>query len=279
MLVRELDEMTGHSIAQLQSRADSTDNDYGSMAVLLVSCDSYSDLWPLCTSMLKRFWSDCPYPIYLVSNETASIEGLRNLAVGRDRGWSANLISALESVPEEYVFLFLEDLILERPVDTDGFIRVFDWFKAQQGSCLRMRPVPSPDQPCNEMVGICTKGSLYRASTVMTVWRKSVLLPLLDPHESAWEFEIRGSERSDRFDGFYVTHRPLFAVVNTVARGRWSRRAIRRIRRLGFEPDLSVRETLSLFAEWKGRILEIRSALLRMMPAQYRRSIRRMLLG
>lgn len=251
----------------------------GELAILLVSCDRYKDLWPLCTQMIRRFWPDCPSPIYLVSNEPASIEGMRNLAIGPDSGWSANLIAALKRVREEYVLLYLEDLILDAPVPTETVIQLFDWFKAAQANCLRMTPHPPPEQPCTQQVGICPKGALYRASTVMSLWRKSVLEALLEPEESAWEFEIRGSERSDRFDGFYAARRPVFSIINTVGRGKWSRRALRRVRKLGFEPDLSSRDTLSLWAEWKGRILEVRSSLLQQMPSRYRRSIRRALLG
>jgi hypothetical protein len=249
------------------------------LAVLIVSCDRYKDLWPLCTSMLARFWPDCPYPIYLMSNEPAQFPGLRNLAIGPDKGWSANLIKALEAISEEYVLLFLEDLILERPVDSARVDGLFHWFKEARGNCLRMNPSPPADLPCNEMVGIASPLSLYRTSTVMTLWRRSVLIDLLDPAENAWQFEILGGARSDRYDGFYAAHVPTFAFINTVARGKWSRRAIRRVRRLGVEPDLQPRGVTSAAAEWKGRLMEVRSFLLRIVPSQYRRQVRQALIG
>jgi len=248
------------------------------LAVLLVSCDIYKDLWPLCTTMMHRFWPDCPYQAYLVCNEPAFISGFRTLAVGSDRGWCANLLRALEEVKEEYVLLFLEDLILERPVYTPRVTYLFNWFKEVSGNCLRMNPSPPPDRPCSELVGVASKGGLYRASTVMTLWRKSVLSALLRPDESAWEFEIRGTERSDQFDGFYAAYDTTFSVVNTVGRGKWTRRAIRRMRRLGVEPDLAARDVLSHFAEWKGRLMEVRSAALAHLPARWRRTIRRTLI-
>ena len=45
------------------------------LAVLIVSCDRYKDMWPLCTSMIRRFWPDCPHSIYLMSNKPAQIAG------------------------------------------------------------------------------------------------------------------------------------------------------------------------------------------------------------
>jgi hypothetical protein len=252
---------------------------FGELAVLLVSCDMYKDLWPLCTAMMHRFWPDCPYPAYLVCNQPASIPGFRTLAVGSDRGWSANLIRALEEVEEEFVLLFLEDLILEQPVSTPRVVHLFNWFKGVSGNCLRMNPSPRPDEPCNEFVGIASKGGLYRSSTVMTLWRKSVLYALLRPEENAWEFEILGTKRSDQFDGFYAAYDKTFSFVNAVARGKWGRRALRRVRRLGVEPDLAARGVLSHTAEWKGCLLEIRHGVLAHMPARWRRTIRQALIG
>jgi hypothetical protein len=246
----------------------------GELAVILVSCDGYKDLWPLSTGMIGRFWSDCPYAKYLISNQPSAIPGFQSIAVGVDRGWSANLVAALKQVREEFVLLHLEDLILEGPVCQQRVDRLFSWLKSVNGNCLRMNPYPAPDRPCTSEVGIASEGMLYRASTVMTLWRKSVLCALLRPEESAWAFEIHGSERSDAFDGFYAAHTPTFSFVNAVLRGRWQRAAVRRVRRLGAEPDLEARGLLSRRSELKWLFLLIRYRVLALLPARWRRTIR-----
>ncbi len=214
-----------------------------------------------------------------MSNKPAQIAGVHNLATGPDFGWSANLRVALERLSQDYVLLFLEDLILERAVDTAKVGVLFDWFRQAKGNCLRMNPNPPADLPLNDSVGVAAPEGMYRTSTVMTLWRRSMLLELLDPRETASEFEICGTERSESHDGFYAAHTMTFAVINTVGRGRWSRRAIRRVRRLGVEPDLSARGMQTIAAEWKGRLMEFRSALLRLLPARYRRGIRHAFVG
>lgn len=244
------------------------------LAVVLVSCDDYKDLWPISTGMIDHFWPDCPCPKYLVSNQPSAVPGFRSIAVGADRGWSANLLTALQKVQEEFVLLYLEDLILEEPVSQERVARLFAWLKSVNGNCLRMNPYPAPDRPCAGEVGIASKGGLYRASTVMTLWRKSVLCALLRPGESAWAFEIHGSERSDAFDGFYAAYTPTFAFVNAVLRGRWRRAAVRRVRKLGAEPDLNARGLLSRNSELKWQFLMIRYKTLALLPANWRRTIR-----
>ena len=36
-------------------------------AILIVSCDKYSDLWDPFFKLFFKFWPDCPFNIYLLS--------------------------------------------------------------------------------------------------------------------------------------------------------------------------------------------------------------------
>ena len=36
-----------------------------SCAVVVCSCDKYSDLWDPYFELFKKFWADCPYPVFL----------------------------------------------------------------------------------------------------------------------------------------------------------------------------------------------------------------------
>jgi len=57
---------------------------------------------------------------------------------------------------------------------------------------LRLNPRPKPDKPYNDQIGLVSPGTLYRTATVMTIWKKSVLVDLLNPEETAWDFELYG---------------------------------------------------------------------------------------
>ena len=84
--------------------------------LLVVSCDTFSDVWNPFFKSLRHYWKDCGLNIYLLSNEKECKElNVKTIKVGADISWSDNLIKAIDSLKSEYVLLLLEDLLLENP--------------------------------------------------------------------------------------------------------------------------------------------------------------------
>jgi hypothetical protein len=96
----------------------------------------------------------------------------------------------------------------------------------------------------------------------------------LDPHESAWEFEVYGSVRSDCYDHFYASKEITVPVINGVIKGKWQRSAVRALRKLGFNPDLSRRPLMGLRETLLFKVKQVRSFLLQCCPSRYRRQIK-----
>jgi hypothetical protein len=257
------------------------------LSVLVVSCDRYSDLWGPFFKLFKRFWPDCPFKVYLLSNTLKpDLAGVRNLSTGEDISWSDNLLKALKDVPEEYVLLFIDDLFLYRQVDTKEVLRLFEWILYHGPNCVRMNcyadnlPVANlPDKRFSSLVGIVSPGCNYRVSTVLTVWKKEFLTSLLKAGESAWEFEANGSARSVHSDGFYSTWKNYFPVVNSVIRGKWRMEAIRKIESLGIEFDKGRRPFMSKKEAFTLYLKERRSFLLALLPTRYRLKVKEFFIG
>lgn len=58
------------------------------LAVVISSCDLYSDCWKPLFHSIHQYWSDCPYSIYLISNHKDSgDESIRTIKVGEHLGW------------------------------------------------------------------------------------------------------------------------------------------------------------------------------------------------
>ena len=211
-----------------------------SVAVVVASRDSSIDLWDPLWTMFQMHWPDCPYPLYLVSNlSDYSRAGVSTIAVGPDRSWSDTLLAALRRVREEYVLLWIDDHFISRPVKAEEIVAAVDAFKSVDGNYLRLQSLPKPDAPFNRHFGVVRSGSLYRTATVASVWKKSVLTELLQPGESAWDFEMGGSIRSDKYDGFYSTWHDCFRIENLLIKGRIWRSSQRHIERsLGRRLDL-----------------------------------------
>lgn len=244
-------------------------------SILVVSCDNYSDLWTPFFQLFRRFWPDCPFKLYLLTNlKQTEIPGVNNLRIGNDVSWSDNVIAALSRIPEKYVMLYIEDLFLYDYVDQKKVENIFHWISRADVNCVRLSAVPKPDKAYNYLVGKVSKGTIYRASTVMSVWQKSVLLDLLKPGESAWHFEIYGTVRSDSYSGFYATYEDVFPVLNTVVKGKWQRKALRKMQELGVTFDIANRKILTPAESFVFWARQLRSSMLNFFPAKSRRWIK-----
>ncbi len=86
-------------------------------AIVVLSCDKYSDLWaPFMSQLRRQFPSAAGYPVYFGSNEVACREeGVIPVLSGKDRDWSSSFRSILQQVPARKVMVLLEDLMMARP--------------------------------------------------------------------------------------------------------------------------------------------------------------------
>jgi hypothetical protein len=200
------------------------------------------------------------------------------LLTGDDISWSDSLYKGVSQLEQHYVLLFLDDLFLYDFVKTAKVLEVLNWILESGANYVRLNPSQRPDKAFNELVGIVSKGTIYRTSTVLSVWKKEVLLDLLKPGESAWGFEIYGSVRSDSYDAFYSTWENYFTVINGVIKGKWQRRAVEKLQQLGIEIDLAKRPVMKLTETAALFFKEQRSKLLNLFPSKYRRKVKNFIL-
>jgi hypothetical protein len=251
-----------------------------SVAIVVASCDRYRDLWDPFFYLFRRVWPDCEHPLYLVSNSSAdSRPGVVNLAVGEDVTWSANLRRALERVQEPYVILLLEDLLMFTSVNAERLHAVLTWMIESGANMLKLNPVPAPDRDGDSRVGKVQPGAHYRVSTVATVWRKAVLLALLDDKETAWEFELRGSLRSNVYDKFFACRKPHFPVVNGIVRGKWRPRVLKAALSMGAPVHPLARPLMTSVQSAAYRVALWRYYLLQALPSKIRLPLRNLLRG
>jgi hypothetical protein len=230
-----------------------------STALLVVSCDSYRDVWGPFFTLLFRYWDDCPYPVYLGSNvEEFPDRRVVSLAIGQDRDWSSNLLKMLDAIPMEDVLLLQEDFLLDRPVHTPRIERLLDHAKARGAACLRLMPIPGPDVPCADHpeLGEIRIGAEYRVSLQAAWWRKKYLAAVTRSGESPWQFERNGSRRSDSIDAPFLSLRegvdlPLDYFTTAVVRGFWEPGAVALCAREKVPVDLRARPLMPLGMRWE----------------------------
>jgi hypothetical protein len=209
-----------------------------SCAVLIMSCDGYSDLWPPFFNLFWRYWSDCPWPVYLGTNQRSfSDERVVTIAAGETE-WSQRLRFCLNRIDTDFVLLLLEDYFLDRPVSTSLLLQNLATLANLNGSQLRLFPIPGPDcrLSSHPALGTIHPRAAYRVSTQAAFWIRTHLLDLLADNESIWQFEWNATHRSRSLTArYYATNKPLIHYRQVVERGEWFRGAARyfRIQKIG----------------------------------------------
>jgi hypothetical protein len=242
------------------------------LVVLVPSCDAYRDIWPAFFDSLFRSWPDCPFPVVLLSNEAECTDPrITTLKVGPDLGWSANLRKALAELPQKYVLLVIDDLFPTARIDTTKILELMT--EVGDFNYLRLNPHPGPRRTLSARVGHVPSGDIYRTSTVYSVWRRQVLGELLRDDESAWQFELNGSARSDHFDRWYASREWLVPYVNLVVKRKLDPLALRKLRGMGIDvrstrTRMTIPETSVLFFR------ALRSWVFAKLPWQVQRRLR-----
>lgn len=224
----------------------------------LPSTDSFSDAWPVAMSCLRKYWTDAPFPIRTMSNWIPW--GDAPLLVGTDREWTQNLLKALDHLSEEFVLLFLEDMLLCREVYTDDLLEYMTIMRAfpeigafRVGQTGGDMPIdPSQDREPFKALRI-DPASPYYVSTGPTIWRVPFLRKVLENSGStAWEFEQKGTvfartcEEEIWMPRGEEHTRPFRQFYTAIERGKWVGECIEWLKTLGIEVDTSKRQTIWL---------------------------------
>ena len=191
------------------------------IAIAVLTCDPYSDIWDAYGELFQRFWPDCPYDQYMVSHHKEFDKfGFKPILLGEDISWSHGLLVLLDKLEKkgyEYAMLPFDDLMLNEKVDNQFVTAAIDTFVAEEGNCLRFVPEKaSRTYKYNEYYGKMGIKVPYRVTLGFAVWKISVLKQIAVEGESAWQFEKNATERSFDFKNFFCTKKSPFKFINLV---------------------------------------------------------------
>lgn len=251
---------------------------YKDTALVVLSCDGYSDLWEPFFKALFLNWKDCPFNIYLVSNtKKYKDDRVTTLLSGDDNDWSSTLRKCINEIKEDNLLFFLEDVFIKTKVDNRIVDLAYSFFINNNLEYLRLRPSPRPDVKYNKQFGNILPSSMYRTSLFASFWKKNVFLDILKDGESAWEFELKGSSRSSLYKNFYSTYFHLFDIIHGVEKGKWMNSSLSDVINLGLIQNTKLNRPLyynNRFEEFIKRdfLLNMKMRLLDLIPTKYRAS-------
>lgn len=223
-------------------------------ALLILSCDKYSDIWKPFFDFLFRHWSDCPYTIYLGSNEQSYDDArVHTILSGPARDWSNDTLAILKQIPERNVIILLEDYFVYAHPDQRLLDRSVELLGKHNATFLRLACFPSDhfeDYAYDAMKDdaefvVTRKEARYRVNLQAGIWNREKLMQLIVPGESPWKFETEGTKRSRETDEVYLgvketkglryVHGPIPYLCTALSRGVWMRDAIELCREHGIE--------------------------------------------
>jgi hypothetical protein len=213
-----------------------------SVAVVVSSCDSFFDAWRPFVFFFRKYWPDCPFPVFLIVNRLRVRSAIvKPIAVGPDREWASNMITALTYIPQPYILYFQEDYFLNGPVNNERLAEDFAYaFENDAASfCFYARSqVEAGFRPLNDRFGVVPRDSDGRTRLQVTLWKRTVLQATLRPAETAWNMEARASERTrDLLALSYLQRRdrPIPYLMSAIVRGLWMPEAISLCHEAGIE--------------------------------------------
>lgn len=236
-----------------------------SVAFLVVSCDNYSDLWTPFFKTFHKYWSDCPYQLYLASNyKKYDDDKVKNISFGDDQKFSDNLINILTKIEEEYIILWFEDSLIAKKVDSKFVEKLVSDAISLKLDHLKFT-VCSPlfFGKSNQLFGPIPRGVKYRSAIGMALYNKNTLNQILLPGKSAWELDK--SQLPDKLDlNFNSLNSNLrfnkpFTIVNSVIKGKWLYTAPKFLKKEGFEELINGRAIQSIWSYFYIKLFLIHS--------------------
>jgi len=218
------------------------------LTVLVTSCDAYRDVERPFLELFRRYWSDCPYELALVSETGRPVEDAapsfdRVIATGPGLNWCQMLAVALERISTPYVLMLMNDYLLDGQVDSGRFAERLAQAKSFDAANLRLNPNP-PGRSVWRGTDLLEmpKGVAYCVTCQAGIWNREYLLGLARRNKSAWEFERYGSFMvGGEARPLLVSPTKEFPFVDALHKGFWERKGVELCARNGVAVDLATR--------------------------------------
>ncbi|MDO9000762.1 MAG: hypothetical protein Q7W45_13420 [Bacteroidota bacterium] len=242
-------------------------------AILVLSCDKYADAWRPFFLFFEKYWGDCPFPIYLGTNEKEfKFNNVKQIFSHKNTTWSDELQIILKQIPEKNIILILEDYFIYKQVNTETIIKLLEIMESENAAYLKLAAFPKKYDklwPHNALtrhpnIGEIEKESQYRVCLQTAIWNKEILLNLLNPAENPWQFEIEASKRSNLLDNPILcvmadpnqqsVHGPIQYYCTALTAGKWMRGAVKLCKKENIALDLSQRLVETRYEELRRKL-------------------------
>ena len=172
-----------------------------SFALVISTCENYSDLWEANLLLLRRSWSDCPARILLVTDAPTDrhFENVEIISAGEGTEITDRLKHALKSVEERYILFTLDDYFLTYPIRTERILQGLRFMEKHDVAYTRLYPATKHylrregAQPCADFEGYYFRNMEegdYKISLAPGLWRTDFMRRTVNKSLNAWQYEV-----------------------------------------------------------------------------------------
>lgn len=226
--------------------------DYSKVAIVVSSCDFFEDCWAPFIHSLKKFWSDCEWQIYIISNnkEMDCPDGLHFIKVGEDKKFASNLKYALKQLDAEYIIYLQEDYFLNKKVDNEALQKHVKYCVDYGIDYMRLGFPFLTGKIIDDIYVENDMMDEYALCLQAAIWKKNMLETILIEGWSGWDFEYKIQQYAQN-NGLkfkvlgirkeYTTLGLNYVTGTAVRKGRWTRSGAKFLKEEGFSNLLSKR--------------------------------------
>lgn len=224
------------------------------LSIIVSSTDSYSDMWPDFFACFKKFWPDCPYKIYLVTNElTPEFRGVEIINCEKDAQWSERMRRALNMIQSKYVCFLLDDFYISGEVDTSlvqKSLKFMDHEHILYYKLMTMSKIPSSEYKSIPYIYEITASLKYGISLCSSIWdRKLFLEKIGNDNYNPWKFEVnRLNEEEKAINSKKIVgvfdNRNILNITHMVVQGKYLPKAVRQMNERGYKIENRKREIM-----------------------------------
>lgn len=204
------------------------------ITMLILSCDKFSDLWDGNIKLLEKNWHDRDMETYLVTDLPThkNYDNVGIISVGENIEWSDRLLTALNRIKTDYVFITFDDYFLVQKVDTGKISGLISMMKKERLDYVRLYKHPRRAtkealrgfENCFRIDTSCD----YSVNLYSCLWKKDFLKSTIRESQNAWQFEVSLAQRAREYNAnCVVSLNNEFQILDVVRKGKLLHKAVR----------------------------------------------------
>lgn len=233
------------------------------LTIIVVSTDSYADIWAPFFDCKNKYWNDCKYETILVNNTlNVTYSNTYVLNCGEDAQWSDRTRKVLSEIDTKYVCFLLEDYFISSTVDNDTIDEVISFMETSGIKYYKLLSLSefksAPYKKSNHLREITAKYP-YGISLMPAIWDRQYFIDMVGKDSyTPWKFEVdrlieEKKATTDEIIGVY-DNRNILNITHMIVQGKYLRNSYKIIKEKGIDISLDSREVMTLWEYYRHRL-------------------------